>query len=396
LRVGRDVYVQAQSAETAEIIGGIGYLDSGNAREEIHKTSASSDNYQDWRRRVSADNGATWRDFELLDGVNVQLPAGGIATYPGSPQVDVVSGIRYRSIMKRFWPDNEIYTFDWATHEHPFHDHVFVLEETPQDDSKSRYIEMKYENEERSYDPEQPFQSGFVKVNRAYRGQSFCFDGEGGAFHPMTCRPAQHEYGHTKGGVILMRRTPDGSWLSSNQRYVSEDISSRGMLEPDASILKDGRILIVCRGSDTPKCPGRKWMTWSEDGGEHLAPIEEFRYADGKRFYSPSSIHRFFRSTKNGSLYWIGNICNEPPSGNNPRYPLLIGVIDETKMGLIEESIEVIDDCGPDEPQSLSLSNFYLLENRDTLDIELYMTRMASRDQSFLASAYRYVISIDA
>jgi hypothetical protein len=30
------------------------------------------------------------------------------------------------------------------------------------------------------------------------------------------------------------------------------------------------------------------------------------------------------RDSVTGKLYWIGNICAAPPSGNSPRYPLVI------------------------------------------------------------------------
>ena len=396
MTVYRELYIRADTTDTAQILGSVGYLDSGLTREEIHKTSQQSDNYQNWRVRISPDNGRSFGAFEPLDWVNVQLESGGIATYPGVPQVDPATGIRYRSIMKRFWPEKELYTFDWSTHEHPFHDHVFVSEEHREGSSDDRSVEMRYERFDTSFDPEDPFQPGFLTSNRCYRGQSFCFDQNTRAYHPVVCRPSKYEYGHTRGGVVLMRRDPDGSWSPSNQRYVSPDVSSRGLLEPDAAVLNDGRILIVCRGSDTPSTEGRKWMTWSEDSGRTLEPIEEFRYASGKRFYSPSSIHRFFRSTKNGVLYWIGNISNGPPSGNNPRYPLAMGMIDEDRMGMTDDGVTVIDDRATEEPESLSLSNFFLLENRETLDLELYLTRHAAKSTTWYSSVYRYVIGIEA
>lgn len=417
MNVDRTVYVEADAAEPVKVLGGVGYTDLEGTREEVHRIAIASDNYQNWRIRTSPDDGASWSGFTPLDSVNVQREDGGIVTFPGPPYVDPATGICYRSIMKRLWPGLPIYTFDWSNHLHPFCDHVFVQEngpavgdshtgmttatpeesdataDIPKDAGEPRFVELQYERFDARFDPDNPFAEPFLTHNRAYRGQSFCFDGRGGVFHPMVCQPEKYERGQTRGGVVLMRRERDGGWHPSNQRYVTPEVSSRGLLEPDAAILSDGRVLIVCRGSDTPTTEGRKWMTWSEDGGRTLAPVEEFRYASGKRFYSPSSIHRFFRSRKNGRLYWIGNISDDPPRGNDPRYPLVIGVIDEERMGLIEESIEVIDTRRDGEPDSLSLSNFYLLESRDSLDLELFMTRMARTD-GWLGSVYRYVIPI--
>jgi hypothetical protein len=335
--------------------------------------------------RCSLDNGRTWLEEEILPGVNVQMEKGGIATFPGAPMFDQSTGRLYRFMMKRIWPGNQLYTFDWETGEHPFHDHVFVSE------NDGAFRCLRYEEGPR-FENDDPFNETFAQTNRAYRGQSICF-GEGGrAFYPMVCYQRGAAYGLTKGGVLLMRRNVDGSWAPSNQLYISPGVSSRGLLEPDAAVLRDGRILIVCRGSNTATTEGRKWMTWSDDSGQTIAPVEEFRYADGSRFYSPSSFHRFIRSTKNGKLYWIGNICDEPPEGNLPRNPLFIGEINEDVMGLERDSLEVIDQRAQDEPDSLNFSNFQILENRETLDIEITMTRGAAfSEPGWRSSVYQYI-----
>lgn len=385
--IERSVYVEADAPGTAVLMGGIGYTGAGLQREEILKNSSESDNYQNWRVRYSDDNGRTWNREAEIDEVNVQLDAGGIVSYPGRPEWDALGQRLYRVSMKRIWPGNPIYTFSWKDHKHPFHDHVLLSE----DDGPLQCL--RYE-EGPDFDPEHPFDPAFGAANRAYRGQSICFDDEGGAFHPMVCYRRGDAYSFNEGGVVLMRRDESGAWHPSNMRYVSPDVSSRGLLEPDAVVLKSGRILIVCRGCDTPTTPGRKWMTYSDDGGRTLSPIEEFRYSDGTSFYSPSSIHRFIRSTRTGALYWIGNICDKPPVRNLPRYPLYIGLVDEDRMGLVRDSLMVIDDRGMDDPESINFSNFLLLEDRETWDIELYMTRGAAWDvPGWKSSVYRYVFS---
>ncbi len=287
--------------------------------------------------------------------------------------------------MTRTWPGNELYTFDWKTHEHPLQDHVFISI----DDNEPEML--RYE-EGSSFDPENPFDEEFLYNNRAYRGQSVSFDANGNAYFPMVCRNRGEHAGLTKGGVVLMRRSlNDTTWLPSSFRYVSDTISSRGLLEPDATVLNDGKILIVCRGSDTPTTAGRKWMTWSDDEGKTIHPVEELRYASGKRFYSPSSIHRFIRSTKTGTLYWIANITPDPPSRNSPRYPLYIGEIDEERMGVIESSLVEIDNRREGDSEVLQLSNFHVIEDRETLDFEIYLTRLVrSRDVEEQSHIYRY------
>ncbi|MBL4574940.1 MAG: exo-alpha-sialidase [Opitutaceae bacterium] len=378
-------YIEAEKEGEAVLIASVGYTGSKLEREEILKTSTASDDYRNFRVRRSIDNGRSWLEEEILEGVTVQRKEGGIVTYPGNPMFDSSTGRLYRFMMKRIWPGNELYTFDWETGEHPFHDHVFVSEDNG--DSQC----LRYE-EGPEFCSDTPFDESFAKTNRAYRGQSICFGEEGRAFYPMVCYQQGTDYGLTKGGVVLMRRNVDGLWTPSYQLYISPEISSRGLLEPDAAVLKDGRILIVCRGSNTAVTAGRKWMTWSEDDGRTIAPIEEFRYTNGNRFYSPSSFHRFIRSTKNGKLYWIGNICDEPPEGNLPRNPLLIGEINEETMGLERDSLDVIDQWAEGEPDSLNFSNFQILENRETLDIEITMTRGAAfSEPGWRSSVYQYI-----
>ncbi len=358
-------------------------------REEILKTSASSDDYRNWKRRISSDNGRTWSEPVVLDDVNVQLPEGGVATFPGNLQIDEKTGRSFRIVMKRTWPGNELYTFNWKNHEHPLQDHVFVSIDEGEP-------ELLCYEDGKPYDRENPFDESFLYKNRAHRGQSVCFDAEGTAYCPMVCYGRDDGYGLTKGGVVLMRRgAHDTEWYPSNMRFVDETVSSRGLLEPDAAVLENGTILIVCRGSDTGSTPGRKWMTWSEDGGRTLKPVEELRFSSAGRFYSPSSIHRFARSSKDDGLYWIANITEQPPSGNSPRYPLYITRIDEKKMRVIDSSLVEIDTRHHDDPSGLQLSNFQVLEDRETRDIEIYLTRFVPPKLSadWTSDVYRYRFS---
>lgn len=379
------VYIESPQPGTFVTMAGAGYLGPGLDREEILTSTSKSDDYRGWRVRRSADNGRTWSAEKEIPDVVIEDDRGGIVTFPGGPIHDPVQSRLFRISMCRIWPGNPAYTFNWHNHLHPFHDHVFVSQDG------SAPVCLRYE-EGPDFDPAKPFDPEFALTNRAYRGQGISFRPDGTALFPLVCYPPQIATPHRIGGVVLMRLGPtDSDWQASNQIYVSPETSSRGLLEPDAITLKDGRILVVCRGSDTPQTAGRKWMTWSEDGGRTLAPVTEFRYADGTRFYSPSSYHRFYRSTRTGVLHWIGNICSEPPSGNEPRFPLFIGVINEDRMGLEKDSLVPIDDRQPGEPESIYFSNFRCVENRETLNLELYMNRGAAWSvPNWPQSIYRY------
>ena len=109
---------------------------------------------------------------------------------------------------------------------------------------------------------------------------------------------------------------------------------------------------------------------------------------------STTSIHSFVRSSKNGRLYWLANIVAEPPSGNGPRYPLAIAEIDEEEVAVRRDSVTTVDERGMDEPVALQLSNFSILEDRETQNIEIYLTRIGENAEHFWQGAvYRYVFS---
>ena len=384
----REPYLPPAGEDKTQWLGGTGYMDGGLTRSEILKTSAESDAYFDFEQRVSPDNGRSWSEPEVIEGATRQLPGGGIVTYPGRYYYDTASGLLCRPQMRRLWPGEKLYTFNWGSHEHTFNDHTFVVE----NDTVEKM--MRYE-EGPEFDPEDPFSPAFCATNRAYLGVGMAFAEDGTAYFPLVCYRPGEQYRRNEAGVVLMRRDPaTGDWRPSTQQCVSPQVSSRGLLEPDVAVLNDGNLLVVCRGSNTETMPGRKWMSVSADGGRTLSPVEEFRYDDGSSFYSPSSIHSFVRSSRNGKLYWLANIVEEPPSGNGPRYPLYIAEIDEDKVAVRKGSLVVVDTRREGDPEAVQLSNFSVLENRETLDVEIYMTRLGENAEHFWqAGVYRYTFA---
>ena len=134
---------------------------------------------------------------------------------------------------------------------------------------------------------------------------------------------------------------------------------TRGMDEPTLAEMPDGRILMVCRGSnDTkPSLPGYKWYSVSSDDGSTWTTPSPWTYSDGSSFYSPSSCSQLVE-TSQGKYFWIGNIVPNNPSGNLPRYPLVIGEVDPATMLLEKDTVTTIDDLGAGDSSSLELSNF--------------------------------------
>jgi len=266
------------------------------------------------------------------------------------------------------------------------------------------------EPQQLTYEPGAPFEETaplkqeFLLHNQSYPGSGILRHSNGTLIH-CACLAnspgdAQNDTRTWKLGTLCFIGKWDAkvqrySWTAGNRIAVSPEITSRGLLEPDLAELKDGRVLVVWRGSNTATTPGRKWFSLSTDGGKTLGPIQEWRYDDGASFYSPSSIHRFFRHS-NGTLYWLGNICPQPPVGNGPRFPLVIAKVDEATGALKRDTVTAIDDHLEEEGLDLQYSNFSLYENRETHHLELFMTNYGHQpgQQHWLnADSYHYVLT---
>ena len=193
----------------------------------------------------------------------------------------------------------------------------------------------------------------------------------------------------------------DYDWTASESICLPRRVSTRGLVELDLSELTNGHLLLLMRGSnvglDPVACPGRKWFSVSRDGGLTWSKPGDIRYDTGEQLYSPASISRTIRSTKTGKLYWAGNIPDAPPDGNSPRYPLQIVEIDEDGPSFRKDTVTVIDDRHPaHDSEHVQLSNFSLLENRETQEMEVYLTRLGARGSgadTWTADAYRYTLT---
>ncbi len=153
--------------------------------------------------------------------------------------------------------------------------------------------------------------------------------------------------------------------------------STRGAIEPSIMEMPDGRILMICRGSNggkkDPECllPGYRWQTVSDDGGRNFSKPEPWSYTDGEKFHSPSSCSQILKHS-NGRFYWIGNICKENPRANMPRNPLCIIEIDIESLLIKKETKYDFVKREPHQYEDVTFSNFYAREERGTGDILVY------------------------
>jgi hypothetical protein len=185
---------------------------------------------------------------------------------------------------------------------------------------------------------------------------------------------------------------------------ISDRTCSRGVCEPEAVMLPSGRILAVFRGSNVesknwrtriePGTPCHKWYCWSDDDGATFTDPMPWHFDDREVFYSAASISRFVRSARTGRLYWIGNVSDHTTYGNHPRYPLIVARVNDRGL-LVKDTVTTIDTRRDGDSPTLQLSNFSVLQDRETGQIELYLARLGEREGSvWWADCWRYLIDV--
>ncbi|GAA5221500.1 hypothetical protein GCM10025777_21300 [Membranihabitans marinus] len=179
-----------------------------------------------------------------------------------------------------------------------------------------------------------------------------------------------------------------GTWNSTSKSFtwefgewlrIDHNVSTRGLSEPSIVELKDGRFAMTARGSNLnrPDLPGYTWVSFSSDHCMTWSVPVPLTYSTGENFFVPASCSTIFRSRINGRLYWIGNLVNSNPESNYPRFPLVIGEVNEKNFGLIKETVLQIDTRNPDkEGEKMQLSNFKILEHNQRNEIIVVVTRL--------------------
>ena len=264
--------------------------------------------------------------------------------------------------------------------------------------------QLRYE-EGADFDPDQPKKPEFLLKNQAYYGINIIRHSNGTLITAVANANAPDDPKNDNRAWKLGSLCFVGTWDAVKKDYVwkagqrvttTENVSSRGLMEPIVAELKDGRVLVVWRGSSTATTPGRKWFSLSSDGGLTLTPPAEWKYDDGSSFYSPSSIHQFVRHSVTGKLYWFGNITPQQPNGNAPRFPLVMAEVDEDLAALKKGTVTLVDDRPDSADPNYQLSNFSLYENRDSHDLELFLTTYGQEigQQNWMnADCWRYFLS---
>jgi len=366
---------------------------------EVHSVESRSDVADEIRARWSSDDGRTWSAFvPIKPSTSVKYGGVPVREHEGCNVLDPAAGV-----LVQMWLRQVVVDGLW-------HNFTYSRISRDQGRSWSKPRQLRYETGD-PFDPQAPRKATFLDHNEGYFGSNILVRKDGTLVHCLAHANAPGDPKNNRrpwrmGSVLFIGRwnaeKRDYDWSPGARVEISPEHSARGLMEPEVAELNDGRLLVVWRGSThgwdgtVAKLPGRKFYSLSTDGGRTLSPPGEWKYDDGTSFYSPSSYHRMIRHRVTGKLYWLGNICPTPPTGNSPRYPLVIAEIDEGKAALRKSTVTAIDDRQPGQG-NIQFSNFSLLENRKTHTIELYLTTYGQEpDANDWATAdnYRYALSL--
>lgn len=194
------------------------------------------------------------------------------------------------------------------------------------------------------------------------------------------------------------RQAQEYRWTASEPVTIPRAVSGY-LAEPWLARLQDGTLLLDIRGTNrgatTPNAPGRHWYALSRDEGRTWSDVTDWRYDDEGQFFSPATMAKLLRHSRTGKLYWFGNISAGPTDGNSPRYPFYIAEVDESIPALKRDTLTAIDNYDPDRhTPAVQFSNFYVFENRETHDFELFLSPYGQYANVYQASVYHYTVGL--
>jgi hypothetical protein len=397
------------SPEPGTTVSGGSYYTKRDGVEmmSLHTYSSRSDVLSHDFYRFSDDNGQNWSDPVLVPAEE-QTESGIRRRHARGGYLDPTSGRFLKIRNEAVLPNDKVSEF-------MTHNAVFIA--LSLDGGRTHVYDGPLVADGPEFNPKHPLPNVTVGKNCFMLGDSTCMPitlPDGTLLQPVQLSPAGADgmnanpgagFTYTDCAVIrgTWREDATISWRLGGMVVADPKRSTRGLIEPTIARLRDGRILMVMRGSNDalPSLPGHRWYSISEDDGESWSTAEPWMYTSGVTFFSPSSCSQLV-SHSNGEIYWIGNICKENPQGNAPRFPITIGQVDPERGTLIEESVLNIDDRKPGDGKFLTLSNFYAREDRERGTIVLHLCRNSRTDQrdrsdhaGFQGDCMMYHIAVD-
>ncbi|MGC9320072.1 MAG: sialidase family protein [Armatimonadota bacterium] len=355
----------------------------------------------------SPDNGQTWEPMEVGPDFDSDLPYG-YRRSPHTPWLDPVNGNIMLLLNCMDTPGK-----DPKAHEPQWQWQWYYLRYRVSTDGGRTYLfDEPIVQQGEEYSAEHPIDGVHIGRNCFFLGDSGSQPirtREGTVLVPMQTPPLDPdgEGLYNPGGgwywldsmILIGRWTEDDhiTWEASEHITGDGDRTARGLYEPTLAQMPGGSILCVMRGSNGGskdpdfQWPSYKWYAVSDDGGYTWTEPQPWYYSDGTPFFSPASMSQLVAHS-NGRIYWIGNLSDSNCRANHPRWPLVIGEVDPDSLGLIEDSVLVIDTKQPDE-EDVNLSHWHVFEDRQTGDLVIPMARASKGYQS--RTPVIYVVGVE-
>lgn len=394
--------------------------------KEFKKLQYESDFINGTYYRLSSDNGKTWGEWIEKDQEEYSKMYGE-DEFMTDHTIDVWNPVHkhyVRTFFTRFCLEGhtKAYENEWKGI-HSYFDHQYLELRRPDEDEYFSRRFVKYEDGD-DFDPQNPRNPEYLYKNRGYLNPPTVLkNGDIAVPVSISIRKGCELAGLDPNKIAPNSADREAAVLIARGRYnpekecydltfsnpviLTDRQSSRGIAEPAIAELNSGRIVLVMRASNViyeewhslmePNTPGFKWYAFSDDGGKTFSEAMPWHFDNQEVIYSPASISEFIRSSKTGKLYWIGNITDCNVSGNFPRYPLNIVEIDEQSGLAKRETLTTIDTRREGEPSMVQLSNFCLIEDRETLDFELTLIKYAQFDNQkpFYGETWLYKITVE-
>ncbi len=381
--VGRELFAESPGAGVA----GLGYCwyvgREGVEMEAGFATQSRSDTNDRRWRRWSGDNGRTWGEPEEIEFIR-RDSEGTHRTYSDAACVDPFTG-RLIRFSKRFCLPTD--------QPRELASRVSLWYEVSLDKGRS-YSEAKQFTGSRCSIGDQTCVPIFMPDGAVLQPFQMAEAGEDGSLF----QPYNTPFYQSRVAIGRWRDEITIDWQISDCARLSPDFTTRGVFEPTIARMPDGRMLMVLRGSNMlkPELPCYRWYSISDDDGRTWGEVGPWTYNDGSNFFSPSSCSQLIWHSS-GRLLWIGNIARSNPNGNLPRYPMVIGKVDQDSLLLNKDTVVAIDDVQPGESPRTCLSNFYAYEDRETGEIAMCMPRWFTKSGETLdwtSNGYRYRIRV--
>jgi len=376
--------------------------------------------------RKSPDNGRTWSDWEEEAREETSIMYGEDERTLTTIEVwNPVHKHYVGTVFSRYFLNGheDAYHHLWNTGKRRFFDHQYCSIRLPDEDKPHSVKLIKYEDGD-DFDTQNPGNMNHLTKNNGFLNDTIVLSNGDiavpvGATVETGCRIAGLDVNTVFPSCPIIHRcviVARGKYNEAADRYdftfsnpiiLSDLRSSRGIDEPRLAELKSGRLLLVMRGSNVQSAnwntriekgtPSFKWYAYSDDGGKTFTTAEPWHFDDGEVIYSSATISSFIRSSKNGKLYWFGNITSHNAYGNWPRFPLNMVEVDEETGMAKKSSLTVIDTQRDGESDQVQLSNFELLEDRETNNIELTLCKICQHGlkKPFYCESWQYVIELD-